>query len=127
VFCSGASINFIIGDLEMFKAISQLLEKEGKSRRDFFSAACYSPSGFRPKNQSSKGRVPYWLRPFQGLTYPTNEPRPRESFPYQITHTFSGTPPNLIGVLRGGGIWQKKVPVAAKWDRDAHFWATVAK
>jgi hypothetical protein len=53
---------------------------------------------------------------FPGVTLPTSDARGRVSLT-KLRTTFNGTPPNLIGVLGGGDPWQKKVLVAAKWDK----------
>jgi hypothetical protein len=71
----------MIGDLEMFKAVRNCWRRRGSREGTFFLPPVIGPPdlGLKLKFQ---GGISYWFRPFRGLTYPINEPRPRESFSY---------------------------------------------
>jgi hypothetical protein len=75
--------------------------------RGHFFLPPVTPPDSGPKSKF-KGGVPYWFRPFR-VTLPTSHARGRAS-PTKLRTTFNGTPPNLIGVLGGGDLWQKNSP-----------------
>jgi hypothetical protein len=84
--------------------------------RGLFFCRLLPPLRIQAQNQSSREGSPIGL----GLSggNPTNEPPRGRVSPTRLRTTFNGTPPNLIGVLGGGDLWQKKSPRGRQMGYD---------